>query len=81
MSASAAHALLAARCAAVPALLQSLLLPEESPAGPPAARPDLRFAAHSGSSLRFVTTGIGTSEGPARLLAHLLREHLSLIHI
>lgn len=75
MSATAARALLASRCAAVPALLQSLLLPEEALDGLAAARPDLSFAAQSAPRLRFVTTGIGTSEGPARLLAHLLREH------
>ena len=75
MSASAACELLAARCAAVPALLQSLMLPEGPSDAAAAARPDLRFAATSAPGLRFVTTGIGTSEGPARLLAHLLREH------
>lgn len=73
---SAARELLAARCAAVPSLLQSLLQSQSAPAGgEPCARADLRFAQAMTPGLRFVTTGIGTSEGPARLLAHLLSTH------
>ncbi len=70
---NAAWELLAARCAALPALLQSLLEPEQRAAGL-VCRADLHFAA-AAAGLRFVTTGVGTSEGPARLLAHLLSTH------
>lgn len=71
---NAAWELLSARCAALPALLQSLLQPEQ-PDAEPGRRADLRFAAAAAPGLRFVTTGVGTSEGPARLLAHLLSTH------
>lgn len=71
---NAAWELLAARCATLPALLQSLLQPEPGGAEP-ADRADLRFAATAAAGLRFVTTGVGTSEGPARLMAYLLSSH------
>lgn len=91
---NAAWELLAARCAAVPALLQSMLEPDAplqtsdalqqvpgSDAQPAqtlalqARRADLRWAQGMAPGRRFVTTGVGTSEGPARLLAHLLSTH------
>ena len=63
----AGHALLAARVAAIPEALRWT-------AG--AAHPPLGIAA--GGTRRIVTTGIGSSEGHARLLAHLLAEPLGL---
>lgn len=60
--------LLAARLAAIPAALQQTL--DES-----AARPDLGFARGLSTAERerpVFTTGIGASEGPARVLADLL---------
>lgn len=71
---NAAWELLSERCAALPALLQSLLQPEQG-AADLVCRADLRFAASAAPGLRFVTTGVGTSEGPARLLAYLLSTH------
>jgi creatinine amidohydrolase len=70
---SAGSQLLLGRCAAAPAMLKAMLRPESSGAAP--ERADLQLAQTLDPRLPFVITGIGTSEGPARLLAHLLIEH------
>lgn len=70
-----ARQLLTERCATLPDVLTAVL----AEAGDPALRPDLRLAAAPPDGLRrFVVTGIGASEGPARLLAHLLSVELGL---
>ncbi len=72
---SEALALLAARCAQAPAMLQSMLRSAPGGAVLDDRRADLRLVATLPPQPRFVITGIGTSEGPARLLTYLLSEH------
>jgi creatinine amidohydrolase len=68
------RALLQARCAQLPTVLQQVLEESKSHGTEgPLLRPDLAWAASQPQVTQVVVTGIGASEGPARLLVAQLR--------
>ena len=73
------RALLQARCAQLPTVLQQVLEESKSHGTEgPLLRPDLAWAASQPQVTQVVVTGIGASEGPARLLVAQLRTEAKL---
>jgi hypothetical protein len=73
------RALLQARCAQLPTVLQQVLEEsEQRSAHGVLLRPDLAWAASQPQVTQVVVTGIGASEGPARLLVAQLRTEAKL---